>query len=194
MNTNEIIDIKEMKAHSMERVGALERVKNVSYIPGTEYATTALVAEYYEVTIEAIRKIVSRNKELLKKDGLKTLKGEEIIPMIPYHVSIIRGSGYYEIENVKIAYNANTLFPRRTILRVGMLLQNSNVAKNVRTQILTVAGEREEESKKNAIINEERRLALNVGKAIMDGNAEEASKAFHELTVFKEICNSKLVL
>jgi hypothetical protein len=69
--------------------------------------------------------------------------------------------GYFTVGDQKLANNSNNLFPRRAILRVGMLLRDSVVAKEIRTQLLNIE-ERTTSEQKIISINEEQQLALNV--------------------------------
>lgn len=184
-NAVEIIDSKELREELAGRIDVLEKVKQLLLIPETDYATTSLVAEYYQVEIDAIWQIVARNNDELQEDGLKTAKGKEILTnLVPDKLSVTKYKGYFEIDSIKIAYGNNTLFPRRAILRVGMLLRDSEVAKEIRTQLLNIE-EKAEDLVKVSDINEEQRLAMNVGMAIAAGNTEETVKAFSEMVAFK---------
>lgn len=192
MNVNEIIDNKELREELSGRINVLEKVKNVLLIPETEYATTALVADYYEVNIEAIQKIVIRNRDELQEDGLKMLKGKEIMDNLGVDMlSIPRDRGCYKVDNIKIWYGNNTLFPRRAILRVGMLLRDSAVAREVRTQLLN-GEEKTPADIKTADINEEQHLLLNVVAALTSGDTQEAMRAFSEVLTFKDRHITKL--
>lgn len=192
MNVNEIIDNKELREELSGRINVLEKVKNVLLIPETEYATTALVADYYEVNIEAVQKIVIRNRDELQEDRLKMLKGKEIMDNLGVDMlSIPRDRGCYKVDNIKIWYGNNTLFPRRAILRVGMLLRDSPVAREVRTQLLN-GEEKTPADIKTADINEEQHLLLNVVAALTSGDTQEAMRAFSEVLTFKDRHITKL--
>lgn len=192
MNANEIIGSKELREELAGRISVLEKVKNLLLIPETEYATTALVAEYYEVNIKAIQQIVIRNRDELLEDGLKVFKGKEILTnSVIDNMSTTKGSGYCMVGNVKIAYGNNTLFPRRAILRVGMLLRDSPVAREVRTQLLN-GEEKTPADIKTADINEEQHLLLNVVAALTSGDTQEAMRAFSEVLTFKDRHITKL--
>ena len=60
-----------------ERLEVLDKVKKLTMFENTEYMTTELVAEYYEVTESAIKSLVSRNQEELLKNGYKVLIKQE---------------------------------------------------------------------------------------------------------------------
>lgn len=97
-------------------------------LPNTEYATTEQVARYYEVDIEAINSIVNRNRDELESDGMKIFKKKDIERNIQNegNVKVVRYQGHIEIIDkkqpvIKIANRGARLFPKRAILRVGML-------------------------------------------------------------------------
>ena len=185
VNTNEIIDSKELREELAGRIDVLEKVKQLLLIPETEYATIAVVAEYYQVSNESIRQIVVRNHDELAEDGLIAMKGKDILlNLVSDKMSHTNHKGYFDVGGVKIPYGASTLFPRRAILRIGMLLRDSEVAKEIRTQLLNTE-EKAENPVKVSDINEEQRLAMNVGMALASGNTEETIKAFSEMVAFK---------
>jgi hypothetical protein len=103
-------------------------VKGLLLLPSMEMATTKQVAEFYEVDIQAVRKVYQRNKEELIEDGFVRLKGKEIINKIDSvdkmsSLSITKAHGGFLVNNdIKISYSGDNLFPKRAILRVGMLL------------------------------------------------------------------------
>ncbi|MEH7535964.1 hypothetical protein V7167_17335 [Bacillus toyonensis] len=144
--TIEVIDNKVERDNLVERVEVLEKVKNLLLLPELEMATTQQVADFYGVGLEAIKAVVHGNKSELELDGYKTLSGKEIKgkldgcqtqlsriePRLGHFVVIYKG------EETKIAYRNVALFPKRAILRVGMLLRDSEVAKEVRTQLLNI--------------------------------------------------------
>ena len=88
---------------------------------------------------------------------------------------------------------ANTLFPRRAILRVGMLLRDSKVAKEVRTQLLNIE-EKTDETTKLKDITEEDRLLLEIGKASALGTKEDLNVAWRKYNDFKDRHHKEAVL
>ncbi|WP_176522706.1 hypothetical protein [Bacillus wiedmannii] len=144
--TIEVIDNKVERDNLVNRVEVLEKVKNLLLLPELEVATTQQVADFYGVDLQAIKNVVGRNREELEYDGYKTSSGKEIRekldgfkmklskiePRLGHFVVIYKG------EETRIAYRNVALFPKRAILRVGMLLRDSEVAKEVRTQLLNI--------------------------------------------------------
>lgn len=76
------------------------------------------------------------------------------------------------------------VFPRRAILRIGMLLRDSEIAREVRTQLLNIES-KTPDNIKTEDINEEQRLMLNVGMAYASGNIEAVMKATTEYNAFQ---------
>ena len=107
-----------------KHTSVLERVGNLVTLPRTGFATTEQVAEFYEVNIETIRKIVIRHRDELDNDGYQVLNSKKFSAFYP------------ELEKTRARYIA--VFPRRAVLRVGMVLVESEVAKLVRHYLLAI--------------------------------------------------------
>lgn len=88
-------------------------------------------------------------------------------------------------DGIKFNHRNNLLFPRRTILRVGMLLRDSEVAKEVRTQLLNIEEKSSAEARTHDI-DEEQRLMLSVGMAVASGDAIAVAVASAKLVEFKD--------
>lgn len=98
-----------------------------------------------------------------------------------------KGKTIFNFENgeqIVVPNRDLRVFPRRAILRVGMLLRDSDVAKNVRTQLLNI-----EEKMSNEIkikdVSEEQTLMLNIGMAYASGNVDSIMKATTEYNAFQ---------
>ena len=114
---------------SEERLDVLDKVKELVFMKGTEYMTTKMVAEYYNIPKGTIDSVVNRNKEELIKNGLVNMKGQEL--------KEFKGNLQYESTLKELKFVSQvTLFTKRTILNVGMLLEDSPVAEEVRTLLL----------------------------------------------------------
>ena len=133
----DLIENKELREEYINRVEILEKVKQLLLIDGADVATTKQVADFYEVDEDTVRQIVTRNHEELLEDGIINYTGKEIkAEFLRDNMSFKTFSGGFTINDVKFANKGNNIFPRRAILRVGMLLRDSIVAKEVRTQLL----------------------------------------------------------
>ncbi len=109
------------------RVDVLDKVGALATLPDDMHVTTDMVAMFYEVDRETVLKLVQRNRDELDDDGFRIIGRREvmdILSMTPDELGMPR--------------NAPTmsLFPRRAVLRVGMLLRDSRVAHRVRDYLL----------------------------------------------------------
>lgn len=112
-----------------ERLDILDKVKKLTMLKGTEYMTTKMVADYYEVQEGTIKASVSRHKEELTKNGYKVL----------YEKKLKEFKGKLQdvttINEMKFVSQL-ALFNKRSILNIGMLLEESSIAEQVRTLLL----------------------------------------------------------
>ncbi|MEA1853021.1 hypothetical protein U9M49_07955 [Cytobacillus sp. OWB-43] len=147
----------------MERVEVLDRVKGLLLLPKLEMATTKQVAEFYGVSRAVISMLISNNKGEIQSDGYFTMKGRELVSK--YNLHSTPQNGYLLLEDGStVAYRGTGLFPKRAILRVGMLLRDSEVAKEVRTQLLNIE-EKVTTEVKTVDLNEEILLKVAVADA-----------------------------
>jgi hypothetical protein len=93
---------------------------------GTGIATTEQMAEYYEVPVDTVQTAIKNNRDELASDGLKVLKGKELKDVML-------------LLNTTSKAPSLTIWTPRAALRLGMLLRDSEVAKQVRTIILNIA-------------------------------------------------------
>lgn len=191
-----MISNKELQEQYISRVDVLDKVKDLFLIPAMECMTMKQVANYYEVPIEAVRKCHRRNKDELEQDGVRKHSVSDIRNSIgtkcpnlkmPYE----KGSMIIEIdENTKIVVpNVGViLFPKRAILRVGMLLRDSVIAKEVRTQLLNIVEVAQEEKPEiiTQEIQKEEDLLLNISKAFATGNVMKLMTAMQEYSSYKD--------
>ncbi|WP_144561532.1 ORF6N domain-containing protein [Bacillus mycoides] len=185
-----IIDANVRESH-MNRVDVLEKAKGLLLLPNTEYATTKQVADFYGVGIEAIAQIVLNNREELVTDGFSQKTKDEIQGLVScnkHETKIVNHRGYYCIVDggteIRMSFAKTNLFPRRAILRIGMLLRDSEVAKGVRTQLLNIEEKATSEAKVTDI-DEEIQLQMAVNQALMTGDINALAHASEKLIEFK---------
>lgn len=185
MKETQFIDDRALRDASVSHYEVLEKVKAVLLIPNTEYAVVSQVSEFYEVGLEAIHSLVKDNREELLEDGLINATGTETKEILgKFSKDIANKRGYFTCGGIKLNHRNNLLFPRRAILRVGMLLRDSLVAKEVRTQLLNIE-EKTSDVIKVRDVEEEQRLMLNIGMAFASGNIEAVMKATTEYNAFQ---------
>ncbi|WP_051588562.1 hypothetical protein [Bacillus sp. UNC437CL72CviS29] len=96
------------------------------------------------------------------RDGYTTKIGKEVVDSLSEKISlkeIKTTPGKYTVitdNGLKLIFanRSNALFPKRAILRVGMLLRDSEVAKEVRNQLLNIEENTSTEIKTYEIDNE----------------------------------------
>lgn len=189
MKETQFIDDKTLRDKSVEHYEVLEKVKKLLLIPNTKWATQKQVAEYYEVGEKAIETIYSRHRDELESDGvsLKSYKEFLNIQNEGLEISYVVGKTIFTFANgneLTVPNRGLKVFPRRAILRVGMLLRDSEIAREVRTQLLNIE---EKTSTKTKIedIEEEQKLMLSVGMAVASGDANAVAVASANLIAFK---------
>lgn len=148
--------------------------------------TTKMVADYYEVGYDTVRVCYQCNKEEIESDGvqmtsLQTLKAHFVPTMIEHGKCIFKITNDITLE---VPNRGVKVFPKRAILRIGMLLRDSEVAKEVRTQLLNTF-EHSTDEQKTFEIDEEMRLKMNIGIAYASGDMDELTKANMEYNAYK---------
>ena len=185
-----MISNKDLQEQYISRVDVLDKVKDLFLIPAMECMTPKQVADYYEVPVDTIRTTYKMNREELVSDGAVTRSIGDIKSLIgceSTYQNITNCRGGIEItidENTKVFIpNAGIiLYPKRAILRVGMLLRDSAIAKEVRTQLLNIVEVAQSEKPEiiTQEIQKEEDLLLNIGKAFATGDATKLMIATQE--------------
>jgi len=129
-----LVESKTARDNQLERMSheraaeVLSKVKSLYFAlwQGTGAATTEQVRQFYEVDIDAVEAALRRCRAELQSDGVKALKGKLLKDF--KHVSAS------EAETSKAP--SLTIWTPRAALRLGMVLQDSPIAKAVRTSLL----------------------------------------------------------
>ena len=195
-NEQTIMDYRQVREEYIDRVDVLDKVKSLLVIPAMECMTMKQVADYYEVSVEAIKGIYKYHKEEFVTDGaikhsISDIKNSIGVKYPNLKMDNIKGGMIIEIdENTKIVVpNVGViLFPKRAILRVGMLLRDSVIAKEVRTQLLNIVEVAQEEKPEiiTQQIQKEEDLLLNISKAFATGNVMKLMTAMQEYSSYKD--------
>ena len=195
MTETQIIETKDIREKCIEKIEVLNKVKKLFLIPEMEVMTTKMVADYYEVEMEVIRQCYLRNKEEISLDGVTKKKISDFneSDSLSHSFTKTQHNISFKIDNYEIVIpNCGILcFSQRAILRIGMLLRDSVIAKEVRTQLLNIF-ENSTVEQRIETINEEMILQANVGKAYASGNLDEFAKASMEYNAFKNRYTIKL--
>lgn len=125
----ENIDVRRNNLANPFTIQALDKVKQLVTLPDG-YCTTKMVAEYFEVPIETIKTMIKRNREELELNGLIVLTGDDLKQWKE------DGRFIMNLPSDIIKSSVLTLYNRRTILNIAMLLRDSIIAKAIRYVIL----------------------------------------------------------
>lgn len=124
-----LIESRALRDQCIARTEVLDKVKALGLLPDGTHATTEIVAAYYEVDAETIKKLVQRNRGELAENGHRVLRGSDLRA---FKSEVAEGRGVPLPSNV----NSLALFTRKAILNVGQLLTGSEVARRVRSYLL----------------------------------------------------------
>ncbi|MDT2275117.1 hypothetical protein P7H20_10160 [Paenibacillus larvae] len=128
INSSALIESKTLRESVIDRTEVLDKVKKLSMLPDDVHTSMELVAEFYEVPKQTIKSLIRNNREELDSDGLRVLIGDEL-------------GSIKELANIGNKVRSFTIIPRRAVLRIGMLLRDSQVARSVRDHLLNVEAE-----------------------------------------------------
>ncbi|MET8380631.1 hypothetical protein [Streptomyces microflavus] len=128
-----LLESRALRVEQMGRVDILDKVKSLVMLPDGIHVRTEDVARYFEVSTEVVRKVTQRHREEVTENGLKLLRGSELQVFHRDMLSLWKGG---EEESYPQAATQLTLYTRRTVLNVAMLLRDSDIARCVRTYLL----------------------------------------------------------
>ena len=100
-------------------------------------ATTQQVLEFYGVSMNTLQSTIEDNFEELESDGSLVFSKKEMLELLcspKENITNLQGKSIVKFSDgseVMVANRGMRLFPKRAILRVGMLLRDSEVAKDV---------------------------------------------------------------
>ena len=183
----DLLEKKESREEFISRTEVLDKVGDLLLLPNTEYATTEQVAEYYNVGKDVIRQIKVRHNDELESDGVASYSNKAIKIIINSDSKKVNSDN---MSRLKIPPKGTLLFPKRAILRVGMLLRDSEVAKEVRTRLLDIIHDTQQSSPEiiHSVveeISEEKKLMIERVEAEMNGNYDQVSVVNAKLFALK---------
>ena len=182
MNMENVIFTTEQIKKNINKVDVLDQVGKLLSLGKTEFSTLKQVSEYFGVPEETIKTVIARHRIELNKDGVKCYKVDDMNKMFTLnllsqeqHIKIISIDG----EKITIPNRGLSLFPKRAVLRIGMLLRDSKVAAELRSRLLNIYEAAENTSQNNGktivqntinLIEAEKELRNKWGKAIAEGD------------------------
>lgn len=185
----DIMNTQTVRDQCIAHIEVLDRVKELLLLPRLDCFTMKQVSEWYEADVEAVKKVYQRNRSEFESDGATKVSVSEFAEKLDWDKmsQSNRGTRTFNIDGVSVTIpNVGViLFPRRAILRVGMLLRDSRVAQEVRTQLLNIVDALPAPAQTVEIENEID-LYTNFARALVEGTPEDTIRAFKEVVAFKD--------
>ncbi|MEW2452687.1 hypothetical protein [Streptomyces albus] len=131
-----LLESRSARGGLVHRVEVLDKVKALAFSTGRAQATTRDVANYFEVPLKTVEKLAERHREELESNGMTVLRGSDLPKYETDTLSVSSGAerGYPQRRS------GLTVFDRRAVLNVAMLLRDSTVARRVRAYLLDAEG------------------------------------------------------
>ena len=127
MEIAELLTSREARSRVASRVEVLDKVGELATLPANGWATTKQVAAFYDVAEMTVRNVVQDHRDELTEDGYRVIAGQEVNALKAFPNSpVLKGTQRLAV------------FPRRAVLRMGMLLRDSEIAMQVRSFLLNV--------------------------------------------------------
>lgn len=189
MTETSLLEKKDLREQLAGRVEVLDRIKGFFLVPGIECLTARQVADFYRVEYKSIEKCYQRNKAEIDLDGVKILTISDMANQTKCLISSkTTGSVTFQVaDNITLTIPNRGIksFSKRAILRIGMLLRDSEVAKEVRTQLLNTF-ENATVEQKVVSIDDEQKLLADLGLSFASGDINEFAKATMAYNQFKD--------
>lgn len=196
ITSESMVDNHDLRNELIARTEVLDKVKKLLLIPEMNCMTIRQVADYYEVDVDTIKRCCQRNRTEIEGDGVvnKTPKiFKEILKGTTCSVkNFEQKNGKLAIQiddntRLEIPNRGIKCFSKRAILRIGMLLRDSEIAQEVRTQLLNIVEHTAEEKPEllTQDIDDEEKLQAAIGKAFATGDIMEFATVAQAYTAFQ---------
>ena len=198
-----LMENKELREQCANRIDILNKVSHIFTIPNTDVMAITQVAKFYGVSVDAIKKCYQRHKDEIDSNGVMLLTSKMYKKITegtdcPDGKSAIQKGlsdvGYTQYRTYLIVHiDDNTdvtipntgikVFPIRAVLNIGMLLEKSEVAHEVRRQLLNIFDNAKQENPELVTreIEHEEELYHNLFKTMLSGNTGEMFEALQNV-------------
>lgn len=193
ITSESMVDNHDLRNELIARTEVLDKVKKLLLIPEMNCMTIRQVADYYEVDIDTINRCCQRNRTEIVGDGVanktpkvfKDLLTEQDVQLVQNRTNLV-----IQIDDntrLEIPNRGIKCFSKRAVLRIGMLLRDSKIAQEVRTQLLNIVEHTAEEKPEllTQDIDDEEKLQAAIGKAFATGDIMEFATAAQAYTAFQ---------
>jgi len=189
MSGMDLVENRGMRDQVAGRIEVLDKVKALFLLPKLKMATFQQLADYYEVGIETIKSCYKDNRVEIDADGAilqtksmaKLKVPEGLLAQDNVSSTFDLGEGIV----LRIPNRGLRMFPKRAVLRFGMLLRDSKVAEEVRTQLLNVF-EKTSDEQKVEDIDEEFDLMKDIVTAFAAGDITGVCEGSMKLDAFRK--------
>lgn len=169
MNELSIVNDKHLRERCSERTEVLDKVKTLVLMPQLEMLTMQQMADYYEVSLDTVKSCYHRNKAEVDLDGAAKIPVKSMLSRLVQNAPAVSTRGYkvFKLDDnteLRVPNGGIMLFPKRAILRIGMLLRDSEIAKEVRTQLLNIL-ENSTDEEKTVELDKEMDMIQDIAKA-----------------------------
>ena len=152
-----------------EYFDVLDKIKAIPYMTKDMVVSIDQVTNYYEVSRKAIETVISRHRDEIESDGIQVLKGEDL-KEFKKTLTDLHGEGQLFVGK---RTKSLTILTKRAMLRIGMLLTTSPIAKLVRNYLLDSEETLTQEQKKwiakrEAGIIDRKRMATAIANYVPD--------------------------
>lgn len=177
----------------------LDKFKIIPYLTDDMVISINQVANYYDVSKKTIETVILRNRDEFEDDGMIVLKGEEF-KKFATRICDLQSEGHKKYDTNAITSKTRnlTILPKRSLLRVGMILTNNFMATKVRNYLLNIEEKTEIDRKSWAIqrevgIIERKRMTSAISKFIPDNKNKKFAYPNYTNMIYRVIfgCDAK---
>ena len=192
---------KSLRNETIEntRCDFLDKFKVIPYLTDDMVVSVNQVANYYDVSKKTIETVILRNREEFEDDGMVVLKGEEFKDFISKICDLqTEGDKIYDKDAITPKTRSLTIIPKRSLLRVGMILTNNFMATKVRNYLLNIEEKTEIDRKSWAVqrevgIVERKRMTSAISRYIPESKHKKFAYPNYTNMIYKIIfgCDAK---
>ena len=177
----------------------LDKFKIIPYLTDDMVVSVNQVSNYYDVSKKTIETVILRNRDEFEEDGMVVLKGEEFKQFVNDICDLqSEGDKTYDKDAITSKTRSLTILPKRSLLRVGMILTNNFMATKVRNYLLNIEEKTEIDRKSWAIqrevgIIERKRMTSAISRFIPDSKNKKFAYPNYTNMIYKIIfgCDAK---
>jgi phage antirepressor YoqD-like protein len=126
-NSDTLLENRSLRDRYADKVEALERVGKLTMLPDDLHVTIDMAANFYQVPIKTVHTVIQRHKDELMLDGMKVIGGSDFANFKVKNANSL---------SLSPMARSTTVITRQALLRIGMVLRDSEVAKALRTYLV----------------------------------------------------------